>query len=827
MNCIILTPVNATLASKKSALLHAATLVFAHLLAPYTYAAVSCTQAVVVTPPHTTPVEVKAIQVLREEAAKRTHVEWLLAHGTSDAEVTIVAGLRPEIPGLLSPSMRPLWGKSIAGAEMNKPEGFSIRTLRNGSAVSIVIAGNDDRGLLFGVGYLLRKLEMEPNRATLPEDINLTTAPQYPVRGQQIGYRYKNNTYDAWTVAQFDQQTRDLAIFGNNTIQVVAPNSDDRNDSPLFPAPALETLIGICKSTVSYGLDFDLYYPEMAKDYSDPAQVDAEVKKAEALFRALPHIDAFYVPGGDPGHTEPKYLLPLVEKEAEVLHKYHPHAKVWISAQGFNAAWYTQFYSILREQHPGFITGFFVGPQSRDSFPLQRKMIPAQYQLQAYPDIAHAMHAQFAMPDWDPAYAFSEGREPVGPRPLGETSIYRTFADLHTGFVAYSEGINDDVNKMIWDQLGWSANTDPMDTLRDYSRFFLGSRIGKFDSSSFADGLMALERNWNGPLLTNQGVNTTLLQFQALERAADTSQLRNWRFEIALYRAYYDAYIRARLLAETNEEQRALVILRSAPQGETIKTIAKARKSLDTAQSPVATDLRQRIFELADNLFHDVGIQLSVEKYGASGIERGANLDRVDVNLNNRAWMEKQFDRIEKLPAEADRQAGLSKIVHYEDPGPGGFYDDLGNPSDEPHLVLGEGANTDPQLYSTTVNGIADKIPDEGLRLSTITYAETLYDTPIEMRYQHLDSRKHYRLRVTYGGEDYTLPIRLVANDSVEIHAPLHRKDNPETLEFDIPQSATAGGKLDLKWTRPAGVGGGGRGLQVAEVWLIADEASR
>lgn len=791
------------------------------------YASVPCTHAVVVAAAAAGPVEAKAVLVLREESAKRTAVEWPLTQRQTDQPVAIVAGLRSEIPGLLSPGMRAAWERAERADAVRKSEGFAIETLRAGPSTAIVIAGNDARGLLFGVGYLLRKLEMEPNSAVLPEDINIRTAPQYPVRGQQIGYRFKNNTYDAWTVAQFDQQTRDLAIFGNNTIQVVAPNSDDAAASPLFPAPSLETLIGICRSTISYGLDFDLYYPEMAKDYSNPAMVEAEVKKADALFRALPHIDALYVPGGDPGHTEPKYLLPLVEKEAEVLHKYHPHATVWISAQGFNAAWYTEFYSILRKEHPAFITGFFVGPQSRDSFPLQRKMIPTQYQLQAYPDIAHVMHAQFALPAWDPAFAFSEGREPIDPRPMGETGIYRTFAKLHSGFITYSEGVNDDVNKVIWDQLGWSASTNPMETLRDYARFFLGPHIGKLDGGVFADGLMALERNWDGPLLTHASVDATLLQFQTMEQEASPAQRENWRFEMALYRAYYDEYIRSRLIAETAQQQRAMAALRLAPETGAAKAIRDARQALDPPQAPVAADLRQHIFMLADELFHNIGIQLSVVKYGASAIERGANLDRVDVNLNNSAWMEKQFKRIEKLPGEAEQQSELGRILRYEDAGPGGFYDDLGNPSHEPHLVLGAGSRLDPQLYATTVNGIADKVPDDGLRISTITYAETLYDTPIELVYPDLDPKRHYRLRVTYGGEAYTLPIRLVANDSVEIHAPLRRKDNPETLEFDIPQSTTAGGKLDLKWTRPAGVGGGGRGLQVAEVWLIPDSDGR
>ena len=42
-----------------------------------------------------------------------------------------------------------------------------------------------------------------------------------------------------------------------------------------------------------------------------------------------------------------------------------------------------------------------------------------------------------------------------------------------------------------------------------------------------------------------------------------------------------------------------------------------------------------------------------------------------------------------------------------------------------------------------------------------------------------------------------------------------------QPVEFDIPKEATAGGELKLTWTKPAGLGGNGRGVQVAEVWLI------
>ena len=47
-------------------------------------------------------------------------------------------------------------------------------------------------------------------------------------------------------------------------------------------------------------------------------------------------------------------------------------------------------------------------------------------------------------------------------------------------------------------------------------RYFIGDDY----ADAMAQGLLALERNWRGPLLTNLGVETTLKQFQDLERSA-------------------------------------------------------------------------------------------------------------------------------------------------------------------------------------------------------------------------------------------------------------------------------------------------------------------
>ncbi|MBB6251150.1 hypothetical protein [Nitrospirillum iridis] len=754
--------------------------------------ALDLTAAVVVAPDAAGP-EKAAVDMLVDEVSKRTGVSWPLVPAAGQAKVRIVI-------------------THATGAK--KPEGYSLRTERRGNQATLVIAGNDHRGVLFGIGHVLRTLAMAPGRVVLDQPLNLSTSPAQAERGHQIGYRFKNNTYDAWTLAQFEQQIRDLAVFGANAIQLIAPDSDDEPTSPLFPAPALDTVLGIAQLLDKYGLDCDLYYPEMRKDYADPATVAAELAAFEDLVKRFPHIHALYVPGGDPGHTPPNLLFPLLERQANILRRYHPGAQLWVSAQGFDQAFYEDFYRLL-SRRPAWLTGVFFGPQSRDPLPVQRARIPRRYPIQFYPDIGHTLHAQFPVPEFDPVFALLEGREPINPRPRDQTLIFNRLAGLTTGFMTYSEGVNDDVNKVLWTRLGWSPATRPEETLRDYARYFMGG--GPDDR--LAALIPALERNWTGPIAENTGINATLQGFQAL--ATEPALKDNWRFESLLYRATYDAYARARAGAEAGRQTDAMAALTQAPVQGSHDAMAAATAALSQPDDAETARLRDQLFDLAHRLWTHVGLQLSVPLYGASGIERGANLDRVDTSLNDRVWLTRRFADIARQPDEATRQRDLADIVAWTQPAPGTLYDDLGDPRREPHLVRGAGFDRDPELYASAIDGIADRTPDDGWRLSWITYAETLYERPIHLRYRHLDPGRRYTLRVTYAGEDYALPMRLKAGTGVEIHAALPRPNNPATLEFNIPVGAIRDGQLDLEWTRPPGLGGSGRGHQVAEAWLI------
>jgi hypothetical protein len=791
-------------------------------LARWTYAqqSVDLRDAVIVCPASASRAERKAVQMLDEEVTRRTRLNWPITNSLPASNApAIVICTSTQARDFAPPLQRP-----ISSNSSQAPEGFHLSVSKTGGRSAVLVLGNDERGVLFGVGRLLRELRMEPDSVMLADNLNITTAPKYRLRGHQLGYRPKCNSYDAWDLPVWEQYIRDLAVFGCNAIELIPPRSDDEATSPHFPRPPLEMMVGMSALANDYGLDVWAWFPAMDPDYSNPRTISASVQEWGDLFSKLPRLDAVFVPGGDPGHTQPKVLLALLEKQTANLHRYHPKAQMWVSPQGFNQVWMDEFLGILNDQHPSWLTGIVFGPQVRLSLPRLRDLVPKQYPIRHYPDITHSRQCQYPVPDWDIAYAVTEGRECINPRPIDEALIFRQTQPYTIGFLTYSEGCNDDVNKFIWSGLGWDPDLEVKDILRQYSRYFIGQRY----TESFAEGLMALERDWRGPLAANDGVEKTFEQFRTLERRATPADLKNWRFQQALFRAYYDESVRRRQAVESATEARALDLL--ARGNDPLSRINAAETAL--VQPTNAFD-HTRIFTLAEALFQSIGMQLSVEKYKAIAIDRGASLDTLGYPLNNRAWLKFQFRKIRALPSDAERKNAIERIIHWTDPGPGGFYDDLGNPAKQPHLVTQPGFTNDPGcVLSPRVDSEEDLVFDEPLetagvprRLSWMDHAETLYDTPLRMHYDSLDRRAHYRLRVVYGGDNFKRKIRLVANHTIEIH-PLMPKPYPMApIEFALPPAATSSGGLDLTWSGDPGLGGNGRSCQVSEVWLIKELA--
>ena len=750
------------------------------------------TQSTIVTGPNLSGPEHKAVAMLVDAVRERTRITWNVS--TSD-------------PPAGAPVVR------IRRANGGPAEGYRLRSSGN----SIEITGNDERGVLFGIGALLRALEMRRDSVALNRTLDITTAPKYALRGHQLGYRPKTNSYDGWDVAMWERYIRDLAVFGANAIELIPPRSDDAADSPHFPLPPMQMMIEMSRLAQEYGLQCWIWYPAMDRDYSDAATVDAALREWGDVFRQLPRVDAVFVPGGDPGHTEPRHLMALLEKQTANLRKYHPKATMWVSPQGFNAEWMEQFFGLMDRQ-PAWLTGIVFGPQVRVNLPELRQRIPKRYPIRFYPDITHSTNSEFAVNDWDVAYAQTEEREVINPRPLDQAQIFRVlqpFADA--GFLAYSEGCNDDVNKAVWSALSWNHEADVTEVLRDYARYFIGADM----TEPYAQGLLALERNWRGPLLTNSGVDTTLAQFIEMERRATPQQKLNWRFQQGMYRAYYDAYLRARLTDETQRERRAIERLRDARGVGAVAAVNAAEA--DLAIDPAARAggaLRARVFELAEALFQSVRMQLSVSRYAAIDPGRGANLDLIDRPITNAAWLRARFAEIRSMQAEPARLAAIDTIVNWTNPGPGGFYDDLGDPTNRPHLEMGVGFDRDPAFFHTVRTGFGSR-RNTPWRANWYRHAETLYGNTLKLRYTGLDPTVHYKVRFTETGDSTPRATRLVANGKFEVHAMQKKDPEVKVVEYEIPAEATSGGTLVLEWQPSPTESGNGRFVQISEVWLI------
>jgi hypothetical protein len=248
-------------------------------------------------------------------------------------------------------------------------DGYKITFLKDEQ--TIIIAGFDERGALYGVGYLLRKMELRSGKILVPEDLNISSTPAYPIRGHQLGYRPKTNAYDAWTVDQFDHYIRDLTLFGANSIEIMPPNTDDDFSNSHMKLPAIKMIAEQSRICKKYGLDVWMWYPNMGSNYTSPDSIQKELNEAANVFKVLPKLNDLFVPGGDPGDLAPDVLFAWLKKLSVVLRQYHPNAKIWVSPQVFRPSqkWYDAFYKEVNREYP-WLGGVVFGPWVKE--PIQR-----------------------------------------------------------------------------------------------------------------------------------------------------------------------------------------------------------------------------------------------------------------------------------------------------------------------------------------------------------------------------------------------------------------------------------------------------------------------
>ena len=716
-----------------------------------------------------TPHRETYIRVLQKEIKTRTELN-LPVQNQSDLSpmIALVLATDQNLDGVSVPQL----AKNVAAF---KKDGFCISVDANSKRPILWLIGGDDRGVLYAIGEFLRKADLSKNKIWVDKKNEIISSPQYSIRGHQLGYRNTANSWDAWNEKQFEQYIRDLALFGSNAIENIP--FQDGPPGPHMKIPREEMNLKLSQICLNYGLDYWVWTPADI-DLADEAKFKQEVQFHADFYKKCPKLDGVFFPGGDPGSNHPKYVMPFLKAISAELKKYHPEAGMWISLQGFSDEEVNYFYEYLEKNKPDWLAGVVSGPSSPD-MANTRYRLPKQYKHRHYPDLTHTVRCQYPTENWDQAFALMEGREISNPQPVYYAKIHNRFAPLTDGFLSYSDGVHDDVNKVIWSQMSWDPTKDVRDVMVEYARLFFGYAI----SEQVADGILALERNWVGPVEENGGIETTFAFWKNLENQNPGLKL-NWRWQQLIMRAYYDTYVKRRKLYEQKLERQANTVLEKASEKGVLKSMETALNIVNEAdKSPISPELRQKVVDYCEALFKSIGMQTSVPKYQASGAERGAILDFLDYPLNNRWWLADEFEKIKKMTNEMEQLARLEVIAKWENPGPGSFYDNISD--------LSKG----PRVKTRTEDATDVLWADNGL--SRLRLSSQLFQNFPRLDYADLDPKAMYTIRISGYGE------ALLRVDGVRIEPTFYKKGIEEFKEFQLSPQYVSDGKIEVTFDEP------------------------
>ncbi len=738
------------------------------------------------------PVRETIIRTFQEEVKQRTAIQLPVTEKWNNKYpvICMVLASQAELFGVEVPH------RTGDNLPETKAEGFRIAFDSSSGAGTLWLIGNDERSLFYAMGQFLRIADLSSKSIKFDKKNEIASSPAYPIRGHQLGYRSTNNTCDMWTVDQFEKYIRELVLFGCNSIENT-PNMNKSFEANM-KVSSEEMNTAMSRICDRYAIDYWAWVPATV-DLSDKAKFEKILEWNDTFYKNCPRLDGVFIPGGDPGDNHPEYLIPFLEAVAAKLSQYHPKAGLWVSLQGFNEEATDYFFDYLKKNDVDWLKGVVSGPGSPDDETTSstRFRLPKKYMHRHYPDITHTVRCQYPSPEFDQAFALTEGREACNPQPFFYADVHRRFEPFTDGSITYSDGVHDDINKILWTCLDWNLDEDVRQILKEYARFFFG-----ISDVAVTDGILALEQNWYGPLERNGTVEATFTYWQRLETAHPELK-NNWRWIQLLTRAYYDVYTQRRKIYEQNLEKEANKVLATAASigadqamDRSLAMVCKADKE------PVNQDLNKKIQDFCEQLYRLIGMQTSVKKYHASGPERGCILDFIDYPLNNRWWLEDEFNKIRGMDSENEKLARLEVIRTWENPGEGSYYDNISDISQSPRVKTRMRKSYG---YAWWDGGMSRK------RLST-----QLFQHLPEIVYTDLDLNATYTIRIAGRGE------ALLRVNGERIAPSAYPKELETFKEFHLSSKHIKNGKIVVTFDEPDELNLSWREQStICDVWLL------
>jgi len=766
------------------------------------------------------------------------------------------------------------------------PEGFLLRTVPDGDGLLLLAAGIDPRGVLYAAGEILRRIQIGERQVMFPSKLEVRTAPAFEVRGTQFGQSgvaRRRAGVRPWTEAETHRAILDDALAGANTFNVGAGTGKDAPIYRFMKSFDLKTLVQYCPNVGSGPAEWQGKESIGRKNYLCPSVPGARkhlLERAENTFKRSVPFDYVRFNAGDGGGCECDRCKPyggvfirLCEDLAAIIHRYHPDTEIFAANQKLDDASDLAIFKYLQEKPRPWLRAFCYGPGSdamtwqpghRQTHrmdllrypgfgPFDRYLkeilhqLPPQQDIVFYNEITHWRYSQngyiqmYPRPDLNGDLPPHWGHFIYDRRPdQFLTMVYdrltfyawpryyhRVFGETvryGIGDVTHSSGHHDHFNQWMWQRLLWAPHTSVEDVVNEYARTWFGPEAAPLMADAIFQLEENIEENPDDPLPQKEGID----RYYELVKQAGThipapQRKTNWLWRMYMQKAAIDKYVQLKVRQQLALQARVEThVTRALEDGKLDAAINTALPWLgDQAETPEMERLRVEAGRLGN------------ESNALFGV-RSEGYFSLDHDFIGLGWLERQLERA-RAASPPEKAELLTMIVAYEDPGPGGFYDNCGTGAVAPHLINGSPYDHG-QPY-------LQEMLSEANRPCQRSMAFTQHESPgVMFRYRDLDPSAQYRVRFTlvrpWYQERYALRMNQKSESIYADDVPLAENlEPPERMSdfftFDVPPETTRDGELVLRFEKAPDVASGSRvdveiwhncggwGTVVSEVWLM------
>jgi hypothetical protein len=373
----------------------------------------------------------------------------------------------------------------------------------------------------------------------------------------------------------------------------------------------------------------------------------------------------------------------------------------------------------------------------------------------------------------------------------------------------------------MWQRLLWSPRTTVEDVVDEYCQTWFGPEA----APEMVKAIFLLEQNMTeqpgNPITQKTGIDEYYnLVKQAGENMPQWQMKTNWLWRMYMQKGAIDQYTKLSVIQQTEIQTKIENLVR---KGKTDNQ--SLQEAIQWIKEISETEKMKQLREEATKLGAESNFLFGMNSEGLS------NLKHDFIGLG---WLQRQLERA--LSANnSEKQELLAMITDYENPGKGGFYDNLGTFNPAPHVEFGYPYDHG-QPYVSQMLSEGNR---PGQRSMHYTQDE---QQGVTIHYKNLDPKAKYKIRFTFVKpwfqERYAQRMnqhcqsvyadaKLIAKD---VELPLQMSD---FFTYDIPAEATADGELVIRLEKAIDVANGDRvsveqwrnsggwGTIVSEAWLI------